>query len=87
MVTGPFTVGSVGAQCAAASTVWMASTQSIVRTLCQLLVAYSYLEESVTRSQITSRLRCMYVAMADLLAVKQLPVVGLSVKARCWLPL
>ena len=29
----------------------------------------------------------MYVAMADLLAVKQLPVVGLSVKARCWLPL
>ena len=37
MVTGPFTVGSVGAHCAAASTVWMPSTQSIVRTLCQLL--------------------------------------------------
>ena len=58
MVTGPFTVGSVGAHCAAASTVCMPSTQSIVRTLCQLLAAYSCLEESATRSQITSRLQC-----------------------------
>ena len=53
VVTGPFTVGSVGAHCATASTVCMPSTQSIVRTLCQLLTAYSCLEESATRSQIT----------------------------------
>ena len=39
VVTGPFTVSSVGAHCAAASTVCMPSTQSIVRTLCQLLGA------------------------------------------------
>ena len=58
VVKGPFTVDREDAHCAAASTVCAPSTESIERTLCQLLAAYSYLELSAARSQISSRLQC-----------------------------
>ena len=58
-VTGPFSVCREGTHCSAASTVCVPSTESLERTLYQLLASYSCLEVSATmRSQITSRLRC-----------------------------
>ena len=84
-MTGPFTVGREGALGSAPSIVCMPSTESLERTLCQLLAAYSRLEISATRpDNVTAS---MYLAMVDVLAVKQLPVVVLSLKARCQLPL
>ena len=83
MVTGPFTVGREGAHCSATSTVCTPSTESLERTLCQLLAAYSCLEVSATRSyeKPDNVKASMHVAMADLLAIKQLPVLAFSIKA------
>ena len=77
-MTGPFTVGREGALGSAPSIVCMPSTESLERMLCQLLAAYSRLEIIATRpDNVTAS---MYLAMVDVLAVKQLPVVVLSVK-------
>ena len=57
MVTGLFAVGREGAHGSAPSITCAPSTESLERTLCKLLAAYSRLEVSAARSQITSRLR------------------------------
>ena len=58
VVTGLFTVSREGTHGSAPSIVCTPSTESLERTLCQLLAAYSRLEVNATGSQRTSRLRC-----------------------------